>query len=200
MNISGGGIPGGGIPGGGIPSGGISGGGIPGGGIPSEGLPGGGIKPSSEPTGKPSTALPSGITENTKKAAIDISGVRFTPDTGLPAGGGSPVSTPTTGSNPADKPITVITPTDSHSKEIILAAVRGEYLYARLGLSLGILAIIGGVILGLNGVAGSTSWTADLIGLKSQVNDAAPGTVLFIIGLFMIWATRPKIKMRDLSG
>lgn len=164
------------------------------------GIPGGGIKPSIQPTGNPSTALPSGIGGGTKKASIDISGVRFTPDTGLPSGGGSSDSTTTPGAKPAEKPITVITPTDSYSKEIILTAVRGEYLYARLGLSLGILAIIGGVILGLNGVAGSTSWTANLIGLKSQVNDAAPGTVLFIIGLFMIWATRPKIKMRDLSG
>jgi hypothetical protein len=173
---------------------------ISGGGIPSGGLPGGGIKPPSQPTGKPSTGLPSGIGGGVKKAAIDISGVRFTPDTGLPSGGGSHDSTPSAGSKPAEKPINVIIPTDSHSKEIILEAVKGEYLYARLGLWLGVLSIVGGVILGLNGVAGSTSWTANLLGLKSQVNDAAPGTVLFIIGLFMIWATRPKVKMRDLHG
>jgi hypothetical protein len=67
-----------------------------------------------------------------------------------------------------------------------------------LGLILGLAAIIGGVILGLNGVAGSTSWTTKLLGLESQINDAAPGVVLFIVGLFMIWATKPTVRMKDI--
>jgi hypothetical protein len=69
-----------------------------------------------------------------------------------------------------------------------------------LGLLLGLASIIGGVAMGLNGVAGATSWTASLLGLKSQVNDAAPGVVLFIIGLFMIVATRPRVNLKDLKG
>ncbi|SRR6266542_4182427 len=132
---------------------------------------------------------------------VDITGVRFRPNLGPDLGGGGGGSTPTPQSgNQHKKPTVVVTPTDSHSRDIIIEAVKREYLYAMLGLILGVLAIIGGIVLGLNGVAGSTSWTASVLGLSSQVNDAAPGVVLFIIGLFMVWVTKPKVRMRDLRG
>jgi hypothetical protein len=63
---------------------------------------------------------------------------------------------------------------------------------------LGLSSIIGGIVLGLNGVADSPYWTAKLLGLESKINDAAPGVVLFIVGLFMVWATKPKVKLKDL--
>jgi ABC-type microcin C transport system permease subunit YejE len=89
---------------------------------------------------------------------------------------------------------------DGHGKDVLAAAIKGEYRYATLGLTLGLSSIIGGVVLGLHGVAGATSWTASFLGLQSQVNDAAPGVVLFIIGLFMIVATRPKVKFGEIKG
>jgi len=76
-------------------------------------------------------------------------------------------------------------------------AIKLEYLYGMLGLVLGLASIIGGVILCLNGVTGSTSWTARVLGLESQINDAVPGVVLFIVGLFMIWVTKPKVRLKD---
>jgi len=102
-------------------------------------------------------------------------------------------------SRPTQEPNTPAKTNDSSTERVIAQAIKGEYLYATLGLILGLAAIIGGVILGLNGVAGSTSWTAQLIGLQSEINDAAPGVVLFIVGLFMIWATKPKVKLKDLK-
>src|SRR5689334_9381125 len=87
---------------------------------------------------------------------------------------------------------------NSSSERLIAKAIREEYRYARFGLILGMASIIGGIILGLNGVAGSTSWTAKLLALESNINDAAPGVVLFIVGLFMVWATKPKVKLKDL--
>ena len=87
---------------------------------------------------------------------------------------------------------------NSPSEDIIKAAVRGEFIYAMVGLVLGLAAILGGVILGLRGVTGSTSWTASVLGLKSEISDAAPGVVLFIVGIFFVWITRPKVKLRDL--
>ena len=71
----------------------------------------------------------------------------------------------------------------SGSASVIMESIKWEYRYAMLGLVLGLASIIGGVVLSLNGVAGSTSWTASLLALNSKVNDAAPGVVLFIIGL-----------------
>jgi hypothetical protein len=83
---------------------------------------------------------------------------------------------------------------------LLSEAVRGEYGYAKCGLVLGLASIIGGLILCLNGVVGTTSWTAKLLGLESQINDAAPGVVLFIVGIFYVFITRPKVKMKDLRG
>ena len=80
---------------------------------------------------------------------------------------------------------------------VVNQIVAREYAYARLGLLLGLACIIGGVVLGLNGVAGSTSWTASVLGLESNINDAAPGVVLFIVGVFFVWITKPKVKIGE---
>ena len=77
-------------------------------------------------------------------------------------------------------------------------AIKLEYAYAILGLFLGLSTIIFGSILCLNGVVGSTSWTANFIGAESSINDAAPGVVLFIVGLFMIWVTKPKTRIKNI--
>ncbi len=50
----------------------------------------------------------------------------------------------------------------------------------------------------LNGVAGSTSWTAKVLGLESNLNDAAPGVVLFLVGMFMVFITKPKVRVGEL--
>lgn len=88
----------------------------------------------------------------------------------------------------------------SQSAIILGQAVKWEYIYGVSGLVLGLSSIVGGSILGLNGVAGSTSWTASLLGLESQINDAAPGVVLFIVGIFLVWITKPKVKFGNLKG
>jgi len=79
-------------------------------------------------------------------------------------------------------------------------AIKGEYSYGKLGLFLGLTSILGGVILGLHGVTGHTAWTAKLVGLESTITDAPAGVVLFIVGLFMVWATKPKVKLKDIKG
>jgi hypothetical protein len=72
-----------------------------------------------------------------------------------------------------------------------------EYIYGILGLLLGLACILGGVILGLRGVTGSTSWTADALGLSSNINDATPGVVLFVVGIFLVWITKPKLHFKN---
>jgi hypothetical protein len=87
----------------------------------------------------------------------------------------------------------------SPSERLISGAIKWEYAYGMLGLILGLSSIIGGVILGLRGVTGSTSWTAKVLGLQSSVNDAAPGVILFIVGLFWVWITKPKVRLKDVQ-
>jgi len=88
--------------------------------------------------------------------------------------------------------------TRSPSERVITEAMRHEFWYGLVGLLLGLAAIVGGVILGIRGVVGATSWSARLLGLESNINDAAPGVVLFIVGLFMIIATKPRYVLKRL--
>lgn len=67
-----------------------------------------------------------------------------------------------------------------------------EYGYGKLGLLVGVVFLLGGLLLCLNGVAGNTSWTAKFIGAESKISDAAPGVILFVIGLLVVWVTKPK--------
>jgi hypothetical protein len=72
--------------------------------------------------------------------------------------------------------------------------MRYKFIYSICGLVLGFVCIIGGIALFLNGVAGATSWTAKFLGASSSINDAAPGSVLFIVGLFIVFVTRFKVS------
>lgn len=76
------------------------------------------------------------------------------------------------------------------------AALRYQLIYALSGLALGLCCILGGIVLFLHGVAGSTSWTAKVVGAESDISDAAPGAIVFVVGFFMVWTTKfsPKIK------
>jgi hypothetical protein len=71
-----------------------------------------------------------------------------------------------------------------------------QLIYSLAGLVLGLVCVLGGVVLFLNGVVGSTSWTAKMLGAESKVSDAAPGAVLFIVGLFVVFVTRFSIKVK----
>ncbi len=121
------------------------------------------------------------------------------PDDPAPPAAGSATATAVQLTRAEHPPQSVIE-NSSHGAELVGTAIRGEYIYGILGLVLGLSSIIGGIVLGLHGVAGSTSWTAEVLGLKSTVNDAAPGVVLFIVGLFMVWVTKPKVRLRDIRG
>jgi hypothetical protein len=90
---------------------------------------------------------------------------------------------------------------NSYAGQVLLEAIRREYQYARWGLALGLATVVAGTILCLHGAAGSTSWTAKALGIfESKLNDAAPGVVLFVVGVFLIVFTRPRIKLGNLQG
>jgi hypothetical protein len=80
--------------------------------------------------------------------------------------------------------------------ELAKAIVRHQLIYSLSGLTLGLACVVGGLILTLYGVTGSAGWTAKVLGLESKLSDAAPGVVLFIVGLFVVWATRFSVKSR----
>jgi TRAP-type C4-dicarboxylate transport system permease small subunit len=69
-----------------------------------------------------------------------------------------------------------------------------KFAYSMVGLAVGLACIGAGVVLGLNGVAGHTSWTASVFGLSTNLNDAAPGVIVFVVGIFMVFLTRFKVR------
>jgi len=71
-----------------------------------------------------------------------------------------------------------------------------QFVYSLCGLVLGLACLVGGVLLFLNGVAGSASWTARWLGAESSISDAAPGALLFVVGLFVVVATRFTVKVQ----
>jgi|ERR1051325_9000100 hypothetical protein len=88
----------------------------------------------------------------------------------------------------------------SHSRELLDKAIEGEYSYGRRGQILGLAAIVGGIILALFGAAGSTTWMAKVIGFESKLIGASPGVVLFVVGIFLVRFTKPKVDLKDLKG
>ncbi len=71
-----------------------------------------------------------------------------------------------------------------------------QIIYSISGLVLGLICVFGGIILFIGGISGSTSWVANIIGAQSNISDAAPGAVLFIVGLFIVWITRFNLKVK----
>lgn len=82
-----------------------------------------------------------------------------------------------------------------HPKTVQILS-KHQLIYSILGIVLGLAAIIGGIALFLNGIAGSMSWTASFLGAESNINDAAPGAILFIVGLFIVFITRYVFKIK----
>ena len=79
-------------------------------------------------------------------------------------------------------------------------AIRGEFVYAITGLAFGMLLILGGMALAIHGIADGSSWTARLIGLRSAARDTGPGLMLFLLGVFLTWTTRPSVRWKDLRS
>jgi len=72
-----------------------------------------------------------------------------------------------------------------------------QLIYSLAGLVLGLACIVGGILLFFHGVAGSSSWVGEVIGVKSRLSDAAPGTVLFVVGLAVVWLTRFAVRVKQ---
>ena len=72
-----------------------------------------------------------------------------------------------------------------------------QLIYSLAGLALGLACVVGGIVLFFHGVVGSSSWVGQFIGVQSKLSDAAPGTVLFVVGLAVVWLTRFSVRVRQ---
>ncbi len=87
-----------------------------------------------------------------------------------------------------------------HSERFEFSALVFRFVYSMSGLLLGAGCVIGGIKLFLRGIGGSTSWTASVMGSETAITDAGPGAVLFVVGLFVIFVTRYRVKVKEESN
>jgi hypothetical protein len=78
--------------------------------------------------------------------------------------------------------------------ELHRLGIKLKFVYSVIGLVVGLACILTGLVLGLAGVTGHTTFTASLLGLSTNLTDAAPGVVVFVVGIFMVWITKFKVK------
>lgn len=69
-----------------------------------------------------------------------------------------------------------------------------KFIYSMVGLLVGGSCIVVGAILSLSGVVGHSTLIASALGAQFNLTDAAPGVVVFIVGIFMVLVTRFKGK------
>lgn len=70
-----------------------------------------------------------------------------------------------------------------------------QFIYSFMGLLIGGASILFGIYLFVQGINGSTTWIAKVLGFQSEVTDAAPGIILWILGTIIIYLTRYSIKI-----
>jgi len=75
----------------------------------------------------------------------------------------------------------IVVPPDVLDKGFWKIAIAYQFLYSVLGLVTGLACELMGTILFIGGITGTGHWTATLFGI--QITDAAPGVVLFIMGV-----------------
>lgn len=84
----------------------------------------------------------------------------------------------------------------SDFNELHMHGMKLKFFYSVIGLIIGLCCIISGTILGLSGVVGHTTFAASIIGLNTQLTDAAPGVIVFVVGIFIVWITKFKVDHR----
>jgi hypothetical protein len=75
------------------------------------------------------------------------------------------------------------------------SAGQHHFLYAMSGLILGLIVTLTGAVLFGLGIGGKTTWAARVFGFESRISDAAPGALLFFVGVLVIWITRYDVRV-----
>jgi hypothetical protein len=76
-----------------------------------------------------------------------------------------------------------------------VAAVKSGHHYTLVSILAGvIMVLLGGGVFYL-GITGVVTWPASALGFTSQLVNASPGIVLFVVGLVAIWSSRRKVAV-----
>ncbi len=84
-------------------------------------------------------------------------------------------------------------PAEAVDKEFWQRVLLYQFLYSLAGLLSGLLCVLGGILLVVNGFVGQGKWTADFFGVV--ISDAAPGVVLFVVGVSMVQLSKFTVRI-----
>ncbi|MBR0872629.1 hypothetical protein JQ633_19865 [Bradyrhizobium tropiciagri] len=84
---------------------------------------------------------------------------------------------------------------DGLDPKAALRIIEADSKAGRFGRASGFCFVIAGLMLILLGAAGGTTIAVSLVGLSINLNDAAPGIVLAIVGLSLYFVYRPNVTI-----
>lgn|ERR1022692_4684717 len=79
-------------------------------------------------------------------------------------------------------------------ESVMQEGIKSEYRYARLGLTIGALAVLAGVVLIILGYSGSVDITFQSGRDKGHLVTGSLGVVIALVGLGIIFFTLPKVR------
>ena len=84
-----------------------------------------------------------------------------------------------------------------HTSLPLTIAIICQFFYSIISLILAFGSILVGSTLSLNGLEANTSWSIDVLGLKSELNSTSQGLVIAVIGLVIAWFGQFKVNMKQ---
>ncbi|HCH3500967.1 TPA: hypothetical protein NKU61_004441 [Vibrio parahaemolyticus] len=73
-----------------------------------------------------------------------------------------------------------------------LALARYQLIYSAIGLLLGLACVVGGMYLFIIGINSDINWSIKVLESESTLVNAAPGAMLFLVGLIVVYVTKFK--------
>ena len=97
-----------------------------------------------------------------------------------------------------NNPGNVVIPPDVLDKDFWQMVIKYQFIYSVCGLVIAFLTVVLGMVLVFHGIGNGNEWSAEFFGIK--INDAAPGLVLFVIGLAMAQFTKFDVGIANLTN
>jgi hypothetical protein len=76
-------------------------------------------------------------------------------------------------------------------------SIKLQFVYSLAGLFFGLVCIAFGILLFYLGITGNINWSTSVWGAESRIGNCAPGAILFIIGLLIVWITRFHVRIKN---
>lgn len=78
----------------------------------------------------------------------------------------------------------------------VITLSKMQLVYSIVGMGVGLACVLSGGYLSLNGYSNNSKWLITAMDLKSEISDAGPGVILFVVGVLIIYTSRFRVKVK----